>query len=284
MITDFSGKVAVITGAASGIGYAIAEQAAGLGMRLALADIERAALDAAAGRLQAAGAEVLARVTDVSDRADMQDFADQALARYGGVQLLCNNAGVSGADSMLALDIASWEWVLGVNLGGVIHGVGMFLPAMLERGEPAHIVNTASVAGLCSSPGMGSYNTSKHAVVGLSETLYGELRGAGSPVGVSVLCPSYVDTNIYRAARNQPAGLDAPSAAADAAVEGTGEFFRSVGMPAAAVADLTLAAVRDNRFYILTHPEGSKALVRERMESILGDGAPSMSGPEALPL
>ena len=285
MIADFDGRVAVVTGAASGIGYALAAKAAGLGMRLALADVERAALDSAAARLRALGAEALALETDVSDADSMRRFADQTLARYGAVHLLCNNAGVSGADSMLAIDLASWRWVLGVNLWGVVRGIRAFLPGMLERGEPGHIVNTASISGLASSPGMGSYNASKHAVIGLSETLHGELRNAGvESIGVSALCPSYVATQLYRSARNQP---DAVAPAPDeqrAALDAAGEFFREHGMDADAVAGMAFDAVRANRFYVLTHPEGSKALVRRRMQGILDGGAPDMRGPEEFPV
>ena len=288
MIDDFNGKVAVVTGAASGIGYALAAKAAALGMRVALADVEREALAAADARLRDAGADTFSEVVDVAERSAMRRFADAVAARYGHVHLLCNNAGVGSNDSMLAMDLDGWEWTLGVNLFGVVYGTGLFLPGMLEHGEGGHVVNTASVAGLCSPPGaMGSYNTSKHAVVALSESLHGELRKAGDQaagVGASVLCPSYVATNIYRSARNQPEDVEPPSPEQAGLFDGVAEFFRDHGMDPGAVAEQVFDAVRENRFYILTHPEGIKELVRRRMQGILDDGAPDMSGSEEFPI
>ncbi|HAM01902.1 MAG TPA: hypothetical protein DCQ30_06690, partial [Acidimicrobiaceae bacterium] len=185
---ELRGKVAVVTGAASGIGLAVSRKAAAEGMRLVVADIEEGPLKAAADELSAAGAEVLAVPTDVSERSSVQTLCDAALERFGTVHLLHNNAGVGAGGPLWEVPEADWRWVLGVNLWGVIHGIGVFVPHMVARGE-GHVVNTASLAGLASPPFMGPYNAAKHAVVTISETLAKDLRTMGSPVGVSVLCP-----------------------------------------------------------------------------------------------
>ena len=200
-----SGKTAVVTGAASGIGFALAERFARAGLDIVLADVEQEALDAAEQKIAALGVQTLAVRTDVSDEAAVQALAAAAIERFGAVHLVCNNAGVeSSADAWLG-PISAWKWVLGVNLWGVIHGIRAFLPVMLGQGE-GHFVNTASIAGLY--PGFSpSYDASKHAVVAISEGLYRSMKLAGLPIGVSVLCPGWVDTNIMDAARNWPADL-----------------------------------------------------------------------------
>ena len=283
---EFQGKVAVITGAASGIGYGIARAAAARGMKLVLADIESAALEQAASTLRAGGADVLAVVTDVSRADAMENLEAQTLATYGAVHLVFNNAGVGGGGCLWELDTEYWQWVLGANLWGVIHGVRLFTRHLIAQGE-GHIVNTASVAGLMSAPDTGPYTVSKHAVVALSEVLHGELRNAGANVGVSVLCPSFVDTKIYLAERNRPLPPEKkndPAYIEEQKVIGelAGEFFRTA-LPADAVAQQVFEAIAQQRFYILTHP-GVKAQVQQRMEAILHDGQPTVTGPGDFPL
>ena len=266
---ELSGKVAVITGAASGIGLALAGQLAAEGMRLVLADIEPSALDEA-GRSLADGVEVTTVVADVSKPEQVDDVRRAALDAFGAVHLLCNNAGVGTGGPIDSLSVFDWEWVLGVNLWGVIHGVRTFLPVLREQPE-AHIVNTASVAGLFSAPYMGPYNVSKYGVVALSETLFAELSIAQSNVGVSVLCPSWVRTNISTSSRNRPGG---PGEDADAVAEVISSFI-STGIDPDDVAAKVVDGVKAKRFWILTHDD-TRAAVSKRTESILDDGDPPM--------
>ncbi|HYI61763.1 MAG TPA: SDR family NAD(P)-dependent oxidoreductase [Acidimicrobiales bacterium] len=269
------GKVAVVTGAASGIGRALARRCAAGGASVVLADVEEAALEAVAAELAGSGAEVLAVPTDVSDGAAVDALRDTALDRFGAVHLLCNNAGVSIGGPMWEHTTEDWEWVLGVNLWGVVHGVRAFTPTLLAQGE-GHIVNTASMAGLVTPPFMGIYNVTKHAVVALSETLHGELALAGSGVGVSVLCPGWVTTRIHEADRNRPGAADrAP--ADQAATAGFRDLVAGLiagGIDPDHVADLVLDAVRTDRFYVLTHPEW-RSMVTDRAERIVTGQDPS---------
>jgi NAD(P)-dependent dehydrogenase (short-subunit alcohol dehydrogenase family) len=205
-LRDLAGKVAVVTGGASGIGLALARRAAKEGMKVALADIEEEALATAETGLRDAGATVFGVTTDVSNAGDVDALAERVLGRFGGVHLVCNNAGVGLTAPVWEYTADDWEWVLGVNLFGVINGVRTFVPLMLDGGQEGHVVNTASVAGLTSQPGLGAYNVSKHGVVTLSETLYHDLALAAARVGVSVLCPGGTETAILRAERNRPAG------------------------------------------------------------------------------
>ncbi len=279
---DFNEKVAAITGGASGIGYAIAEAALERGMKVAIADVEQQALDRATMKLSKKGT-VLAVQTDVSSAEAMDNFAARTFDAFDDVHILFNNAGVDGHGAMWDLTTRDWEWTLGVNLWGVIHGIRVFSKHMVERNS-GHIVNTASIAGLVSAPSSGPYTVSKHAVVALSEVLHGELRNESKDVGVSVLCPSYVSTNIYTSSRNRvnvektPEWLAEQQAVADVA----SPIFADA-MSASAVADLCFSAIESGQFYILPHREGSLPLIKQRMTEILEDGLPSMRGPEEYP-
>ena len=275
---EFHGKVAVITGAASGFGREFARRAASLGMRVVLADIEQKPLDAVAAELRAGGCEVIAERVDVSHGADVERLAARSVERFGAVHLLFNNAGVAGGGGLLwESTVNDWSWVLGVNLWGVIHGMRCFVPQMLRQGDECHVVNTASAAGLISPQTMGVYNVSKHAVVTLTETLYHDLRLAGAQIGVSLLCPAFVDTGIAQAERNRPADLrDAapPTLSQLAAREAGVKATASGRLSAADVARLTFDAIRDDRFYIITHPRILQS-VELRLQDIVAQRQPS---------
>ena len=268
---EFEGKVAVVTGAASGIGRAMADRWAVLGMRLALADVEVEPLESAAAELRDAGHEVIAVPTDVSDGDEVDAFAEATFEEYGAVHVVCNNAGVGGGGPMWELTTADWEWVLGVNLWGVIHGIRAFVPHLVEQGE-GHVVNTASVAGLSSPPMMGPYNASKHAVVTISETLRAELAMiADAQLGVTVVCPGWVRTRIAESERNRPESLRNPVTGdelppAASALSG----ILDQGMEPADLAVDIEAAVREERLYVLTGDEWT-SLVRQRMEQFVTD-------------
>ena len=207
---DLVGKVAVVTGAASGIGRALAERSAQEGMKVVLADVEERALSAVASEMAGAGADVLAARTDVSRSADVEALAEQTVARYGAAHLLFNNAGVHGGGTVWQSTIADWRWVLGVNLWGVIHGLRAFVPIMLEQDTDCHIVNTGSTAGLMATPGWGVYGASKAAIISVTETHQYELMMREAKIGVSVLCPGGVKTRLLEAERNRPFGLQNP--------------------------------------------------------------------------
>jgi NAD(P)-dependent dehydrogenase (short-subunit alcohol dehydrogenase family) len=274
----FADRVAVVTGAASGIGRALAERFAAEGMKVVLADVEEEPLQAAARQMSAAGATVLPVRTDVSRLDDIEALAERAWSAYGGVHVLCNNAGVSAGGRVWDGSAAEWEWVVGVNLWGVVHGVRVLVPRMIAGGDEGHVVNTASLAGLIAGPGMGAYNVTKFAVVALSETLHHDLALAGAKVRVSVLCPAWVSTRIVDADRNRPATLAAN--APDPTYETVREIARGLvagGMPPARVAEHVLDAIRDERFYVLTHPEFTPAL-RQRAEALLEGRNPPLPG------
>ena len=274
---DFAGKVAVVTGGASGIGRAMAERFAREGMRIVIADVEQAALFAAEREVCAAGADVLAMHCDVSKRRDVQALAQAAIDRFGAVHVLCNNAGVVAYRPSWELSLDDWRWVVGVNLMGVVHGVQAFVPIMLKQGDECHIVNTASIAGLLANSGSAPYDASKFGVVALTETLHHELQMAGGKIGVSVLCPGLVKTQILESDRNRPAG---PLADDALPVGMTREIMRAVigmGIPPDQVADDVLAAIRERRTYILPHPE-FRAVVQKRAEAIVAGGPPLTPG------
>ncbi len=248
---DLQGKVVVVTGGASGIGLALARRFAAEGAHIVIGDIEKRALDDAISGLRAAGAESEGVVTDVTDPAQMQALADAAVARFGGVDVFCNNAGVGGGGLSWEMPLSTWEWVIGVDLWGVIHGVRTFVPLLIQRPE-AYIVNTASVAGLMAAPFMGPYNASKHAVVAISETLHHELAMVAPHVKVSVLCPGWVRTGIAESARNRPEHLQ-EGTANDADAAGLLRGLIESGMPPDDVAAKVLDAMRNEQFWILTH-------------------------------
>lgn len=261
-MNDLSGKTAVVTGGASGIGLAMATRFATEGMNVVLADRDAAPLDAAAAALRATGAQVLAVVIDVSERAQIERLAAEAEAAFGAIHVLCNNAGVGGAGGPLwAMTENDWRWTLGVNLWGVLHGIGVFVPRMLAHGEPAHVVNTASIAGVLTPPFMGDYVTTKHAVVALSEVLARDLSAFGAAIKVSVLCPGFVQTQIHNSARHRPEALTNPAAANPAADAARAGLMNAVsqmvaaGKPASEIAGAVVDAIRSETFYIFTHDE-----------------------------
>ncbi len=275
---DLHDKVAVITGGADGIGKAIAQRAAREGMKLVLADIDGPKLDATVAGLAADGAEVLGVRTDVSKAAEMDTLAAATFARFGNVHLLVNNAGVALAKSAWDATVADWDWVLGVNLYGVIHGVRAFVPTMLAKGEVGHIINVASVAGLMSAPAFATYNASKHAVVTLSEGMHHDLVLRHSSLKISVLCPAWVKTRIAESERNRDVGDRSDPAAMDPVTKqmvGTVLSAVAHGIEPSKVADAVFEAIATGRFYILTHP-GTKAAVKVRMEDILQGRNPTL--------
>jgi NAD(P)-dependent dehydrogenase (short-subunit alcohol dehydrogenase family) len=277
---QFRDRTAVITGAASGIGLELARRAAAEGMNLVLADIEEGKLAAAAAGLGVDAGRLLTQRTDVSREDDVAALADAAFARFGGVHLLCNNAGVGLTRVSWELTTADWNWVLGVDLWSVIHGVQHFLPRMLKQDEGGHVVNTASVAGLLSTPGMAAYNVAKHGVVTLSETLYGELLAAKANIGVSLLCPAWVPTAIHESGRNrqQRFGAVKPAAGLSAAYEERmASAVKSGRLTAADMAAEVFAAVCEDRFYVIPHRKINNA-IQMRMDDIMQLRNPTQLG------
>src|SRR5712664_2977508 len=275
---DFGGKVAVITGAGSGFGLELARLGAREGLRLLLADVQQDALDLAVGEARARGVEAIGVRADVSKAEDVDRAAAEAKSAFGAVHLLFNNAGVAGGGGYVwESSLKDWQWLLGVNLMGVVNGIRSFVPLMLKQDCECHVVNTASAAGLVSAPLMSVYNVSKHAVVTLSETLFHDLRLAKAKMGVSVLCPAYVPTNIRSSGRNRPPELtdDAPPTPSQiAARERSEKAIASGRLSAAEVARMTFDAVRDDRFYVITHPK-MLASVELRFQDLLAQRNPS---------
>lgn len=279
-MNELRGQVAAITGAGSGFGREFARLGARLGMRLALSDIQQDALAAVAAELRDAGTELTSDIVDVANSAQVKQWSDRVVERFGGVNLLMNNAGVGSGGYLWESTDSEWQWVMGVNLMGVVHGVQHFVPRMLEanaRGQWAHVVNTASIAGWLAPPLMGVYNVSKHAVVALSETLFHDLQMAGSTIGVSVLSPAFVPTGIADSHRNRPAGFNNDKAGATAsqrrAQSATAKAVSSGKMTAEQVAQLTFDAIRANRFYVFTHPQILPS-VQARFDAVLGGKPP----------
>jgi len=274
---DFSGKTAVITGAGSGIGAALAERAAALGMNLVLADINREDLEAVSGRISASA--ILLQQTDVADPDAVQTLADAAWDRFGGVDLLCNNAGVvPGGRHRFVWDYApeDWRWAFGVNVDGVVNGIRSFVPRMLAERRSGHILNTASVAGFVSGSGSAVYGASKHAVVRITEALYAGLRDEGAPIGVTMLCPGLVATRIYDAERSRPAHLQTTAGRAEEAQELRAiadNLYRNAPSPEA-VAAQAFEGIRQDRLYVFTSERFDEP-IRARTEAILSRTNPT---------
>lgn len=282
---QFEGRVAVVTGAASGIGRAFTERFARAGMKVVLADVEEAALQTAVQELTRREFEVLGVRVDVSRAEAVDELARRALDAYGKVHIVCNNAGVATESELSRLlggkrvalwehSLKDWEWTFAVNFWGVVHGIRTFLPILLAQGEEGHVVNTASIAGLTSGPGLPIYGASKHAVVRVSEALHGQLAELGAPIKVSVLCPGGVNTRIALATRNRPSELfDDPAERPAAAVFAQREQEWAArtgprGMQPDAVAEVVFKAIQNEQFYILTHDAYDDA-IRARFENIL---------------
>lgn len=278
---DLSGKTAVITGAASGIGLAMAHRFGVAGMNLVLGDVEPEPLDAATTELDAAGYDVAAMQLDVTDLDGIRAFESFARYSFGSVHVLCNNAGVGAGGPVADPDnLDLWKWTIDVNLWGVIYGCKVFLPGMIEHGEPAHIVNTAPMAGHLSAPMMGPYNISKYGVVALSETMSKEMLIGQTKIGVSVLCPAFVHTGIATSDRNLPDGIKAAHERDAADATGTQSVIEQLvaaGMPAADVAEAVHDAIVSDGFWILTHDE-SKATITERARQIVEAINPPLTG------
>jgi NAD(P)-dependent dehydrogenase (short-subunit alcohol dehydrogenase family) len=271
---ELKGKVAAVTGAASGLGRSMALAFAAEGMDVAVADVDVHALHDVGRAIREKGRRVFAMRVDVSKDGDVDAWRDETIAELGGVHVVCNNAGVSPLGAVWENSVADWQWILGVNLWGVIHGVRAFAPHLIAQDE-GHIVNTASVAGLITPPGSGAYNVTKHAVVALSESLQHDLRERNSRVGVSVLCPAYVPTRITESERSRPKELavakKSPETLAREAM--LKKAVTSGKVSADQVAQAVVAAIKNERFYILTHPR-IKGAIQARMEDILEGRAP----------
>jgi NAD(P)-dependent dehydrogenase (short-subunit alcohol dehydrogenase family) len=275
-VEQFEGKVAVVTGAASGIGLGLAERFVQEGMKVVLADVEAPALERAVQELRGGGGDVIGVRTDVSRLADVEALAASTIDAFGAVHVVCNNAGVESGASFADIPVATWDWVLGVDLLGTIYGIRTFLPLLREHAPDGHIVNTSSIAGLDAQLlTTAPYVAAKHAVVGLSEQLFFELAAADERIGVSVLCPGLVATNIPTSERNRPAdvpsSLDQPSRAELNAFRAKADLG---GMPPAEVAELVVQAIQERRFYILTHPEEVELAVRARLRWITDNVPP----------
>lgn len=272
---DLRGKVAVVTGGASGIGFGLASRFAEEGMKVVVADVQKEALHAAASALAAVGAECLMVHADVSCLPEVRALANDVLDRFGAVHVLCNNAGVATGGLSWEHSMKDWDWVLRVNLWGVIHGIHTFVPIMIRQHEEAHIVNTASVAGLVSNPYLAIYGASQHAIVALSESLGMELAGIQPKIRVSVLCPGLVATRLADAERNRPSAYALGSseqvpAGQKLVAEGLREKLAE-GMSPDEVAEHVVRALRENRFWVLTHPEVCRQLERRVQAMVAGD-------------
>ena len=275
---ELEGRVAVVTGAASGIGRALVDRFAAEGMRVVLADIERQALDDAWREVAAEHGDdaVLAVPTDVGDDASVEALAAATFERFGTAHVVCNNAGVGVGGLTWTVPADRWRWAVDVNLLGVARGVRAFVPRMIEQGE-GHVVNTASAAGLLTGPVMAPYYATKHAVVALSEALWFDLQVVGSPVGVSVLCPEWVRTRIHESERNRPEGVDEMPGVADGDGPGVREVIQGLvagGLDPAAVAATVVEAIRSGRFWITTHDTTVPA-ARRRWEAIAANARPA---------
>lgn len=282
---NFHNKTAVITGAAGGIGLALARQAAARGMQLVLSDLDAARLQHAADSLALAPGRLLLQAADVSREADVAGLADASFKHFGTVHLLFNNAGVGYSRITTEHSAADWDWVLGVNLMSVVHGIRHFVPRMQQQNEPGHVVNTASAAGLVSSPGMAAYNVSKHGVVTLSETLYAELCEQQSALGVSVLCPAWVPTDIHRSGRHRQARFGTehvPSPQSAAYALRMAQAVQSGKLTPDDIASITFSAVEQGQFYIVPHRKILQA-VELRCQDMVRGRNPTPLAPPTMP-
>ena len=275
------GRVAVVTGAASGIGLALAERFAAEGMKVVMADVEPAALDTAAAAVRAKAPAVLAVRIDVSQADDVEGLARETYAAFGAAHVVCNNAGVAVIGAVHEHSLADWQWVMGVNLWGVIHGVRAFVPRMLAGGDEGHIVNTASMAGLSTAPFMSVYDVTKHGVVALSESMFKEFEATGAPIGVSVVCPGLINTNIMQSARNRPeslaeAGKQGPMAQAFGQALGA---RLATGYPPSEVADQVVRGIFENRFYIVPAQPEVKSAIAVRAQDLIELRNPTLRRP-----
>ena len=267
---DVKGKTAVVTGAASGIGLAMCERFAAAGMHLVMADLKDSPLEKEAARLRSAvspmGADILTHTTDVAKWEQVQALAAATKAKFGGAHVVCNNAGVRSMGLIWETSIEDWNWVIGIDLFGVLHGIKAFAPDMIARGEPGHFVNTSSVAGLMVvGTGNAPYNVSKHGVVALSESLHHEMLQVGAPIGVSVLCPGVIPTNLRENSnRLKPQGA--------AAVQSRAIAPHMKPMPASEVGQLVLEGILNNRFWLLTHPAEYRPMIEQRCRGIVETG------------
>jgi NAD(P)-dependent dehydrogenase (short-subunit alcohol dehydrogenase family) len=279
-VKQLAGRVAVVTGGASGIGRGMAEAFIAEGMKVVLADVERPALDKLAEELRAGGADVIGVECDVSKQEAVDRLARETLDAFGAVHVLCNNAGVGGGAPVPLWEspLEDWDWVLGVNLMGVVHGIRSFVPIMVEQGDEGHVVSTASMAGLV--PGSGIYGVSKHAVVALSEALFGALTQRGEKLRVSVLCPGWVNTRILESERNRPEAPREDPGELAPQFEMMRQFVEArlkAGLDPLEVGRMVVDAIRAERFYVLTHPWQN--MIEQRMQNILQDRDPVGSMP-----
>jgi NAD(P)-dependent dehydrogenase (short-subunit alcohol dehydrogenase family) len=280
---ELRGRVAVVTGAASGIGRALAERFGREGMQVVLADVDRAGLAESERAVRALGAKALSVPTDVTRADQVSALAERTLQVFGGVHVVCNNAGVFAAGPSWQAPLSDYEFVLGVNVWGVIHGVRSFVPILLERGEEGHVVNTASMAALTSMPLSAAYTMSKHAVLALSETHYPELRGRGAPLGVSALCPEAIATGIAHSERARPPHLRRKAGEAEgpefSLVEGAIREAIARGAAPERIAERVVRAIREDRFYVLPEDDPWLAACEARLEDIRLRRNPTLAVP-----
>jgi NAD(P)-dependent dehydrogenase (short-subunit alcohol dehydrogenase family) len=279
-MVEFENKVAVITGSASGIGSAIAERCAYAGMKVVLADIDKEALLNTESVLKSIGADILSVICDMSKEDDVKLLAEKTVNTFGEINLLFNNAGVSAGSLLWENTAKDWQWVLGVNLWGLINSTKIFVPIMLKQNNECHIINTASIAGLTSCPGNGIYSVTKHGIVNFSETLYYELKLARAKIDVSVICPGFVNTQLADSERNRP--LELKNSFEDINNDSHRSMFEQVfregvlnGISPESVAENVFDGIRRKKFYIFTNKE-SKELIKLRMEDILNENNPTI--------
>jgi len=277
IMNDYAGKTAVVTGAASGIGLALAERFVEERMQVVMADIQEDALDQAVAKMRERQGKVIGVVTDTMLQESIEHLAERAIDEFGNIHVLCNNAGVAstggaGGKAIWEIPKTDWDWVMGVNFYGVLYGLQTFVPHMLAHGETGHIVNTASLAGLM--PAGGTYGVSKHGVLVLTETLYNDLEARGANIGASVLCPGFVNTKIFDAERNRPQSMQIDNEAASEEAMAAGRALLAQGMAPEDLANAVFESIEEKRLYILPHPAWDD-FVRSRVEHVLARQGPA---------